>query len=572
MVRLFLYGLSWQQKIAVSRGTTCTSVSNLLYFVSGSGFSGLRNVLPVKYIPRSSKCLPGFPLMKLGLVPSYTPVSSLLNGFRSNFGRRGSQWWGWWENIVKCINRRCLLCAGAFFLWDKDRITNQEVTRCLKKYEQRLQYSNKVEERDIPTSSDTVSQNSHHVSEEQDARGVSESSGTLGEGEKLTCTENDPQNISSSSVSEVLDKSGPESTGKLGEPKNESMESGNVDLNKSNNRSTANTKDVAKNSKNRITKRRKKMEAQHSKTKRVSSKTTNSSQASSSGKSKQNRSHARKLQKSNFKTILPVKQPVLDEESIVCDAMKTETVSKEETLVRTMDNEKSISEEVKIRNPAVNQSTEQRDTREQLEEAEDPMAGWQLLSEQDNCTVYYKRHGCDGLYQYKVIGSYNDITARDFMDVQVNNEERKTWDLYALELKTIDRDVTTGSEIVHWVLKFPFPMTNREYVFVRRSWISSNDDAIVLINRSVEHPSVPQTRRYVRVKHYFSEMVIKPSTFVDELGFQFELTYFDDPGTCFPSSAVSWVTKSAMPDFLTKIHAAALRKGTYTQQQNKQVA
>ena len=33
----------------------------------------------------------------------------------------------------------------------------------------------------------------------------------------------------------------------------------------------------------------------------------------------------------------------------------------------------------------------------------------------------------------------------------------------------------------------------------------------------MEHPSVPQTRKYVRVKHYFSEMVIKPSTFVDEV-------------------------------------------------------
>ena len=50
MVRLFLYGLLWQQKIAVSRGTT--SVSNLLYFVSGRGYSGLQNVLSVKYIPR----------------------------------------------------------------------------------------------------------------------------------------------------------------------------------------------------------------------------------------------------------------------------------------------------------------------------------------------------------------------------------------------------------------------------------------------------------------------------------------------------------------------------------------
>ena len=115
------------------------------------------------------------------------------------------------------------------------------------------------------------------------------------------------------------------------------------------------------------------------------------------------------------------------------------------------------------------------------------------------------------------------------------------------------------------------------------------------------HPSIPESRRYVRVHRYFSEMVIKPHTFIDEvrmrcgmcvrvmsvcdtlyvcacvsviygcmcvmmwvcvycvhvvffctydalpvpppkLGFSFELTYFDDPQSYLPSSCVNWVT------------------------------
>ena len=51
---------------------------------------------------------------------------------------------------------------------------------------------------------------------------------------------------------------------------------------------------------------------------------------------------------------------------------------------------------------------------------EDPMSGWEFMSEQDNCTVYYKPYGDTGLYQYKVVGAYSDITARDFLDVQVS--------------------------------------------------------------------------------------------------------------------------------------------------------
>ena len=62
-----------------------------------------------------------------------------------------------------------------------------------------------------------------------------------------------------------------------------------------------------------------------------------------------------------------------------------------------------------------------------------------------------------------------------------------------------------------------FPMSSREYVFLRRSWISADEDAIVLVNKSVEHSSVPEGRKYVRVRSYFSEMVIRPHSFSDEV-------------------------------------------------------
>ncbi len=52
-------------------------------------------------------------------------------------------------------------------------------------------------------------------------------------------------------------------------------------------------------------------------------------------------------------------------------------------------------------------------------EKEDPLEGWQLMSTQDNCKVYSKPYGNSGLCQYKVIGFYENITARDFLDVQV---------------------------------------------------------------------------------------------------------------------------------------------------------
>lgn len=56
----------------------------------------------------------------------------LCNRFHGNHGggkRGGQQWWQWWEGVVKSVNRRCVLCAGVVFIWDRERITNQEVAR-----------------------------------------------------------------------------------------------------------------------------------------------------------------------------------------------------------------------------------------------------------------------------------------------------------------------------------------------------------------------------------------------------------------------------------------------------------
>ena len=49
----------------------------------------------------------------------------------------------------------------------------------------------------------------------------------------------------------------------------------------------------------------------------------------------------------------------------------------------------------------------------------DALEGWTQIIQLPNCLVYQKLYKETGLFQYKVIGSYYDITARDFIDVQV---------------------------------------------------------------------------------------------------------------------------------------------------------
>ena len=41
------------------------------------------------------------------------------------------------------------------------------------------------------------------------------------------------------------------------------------------------------------------------------------------------------------------------------------------------------------------------------------------------------------------------------IDFQVDNEYRAVWDQFVLKLDVVDLDPMSGSEVLHWVTKFP---------------------------------------------------------------------------------------------------------------------
>ena len=68
------------------------------------------------------------------------------------------------------------------------------------------------------------------------------------------------------------------------------------------------------------------------------------------------------------------------------------------------------------------------------------------------------------------------------------------------------------------------------------------------------HPSVPESGSAVRVRDYYSEMVIKAHTLIEEPGMNYELTYFDDPQVRLPSSCVNWVANSGKKSTCTSVY------------------
>ena len=60
-------------------------------------------------------------------------------------------------------------------------------------------------------------------------------------------------------------------------------------------------------------------------------------------------------------------------------------------------------------------------------------------------------------------------------------------------------------------------MYSREYVFVRRVIVDTENQQLVLLSRGVEHPKCPETKEYVRVRSYKSNLILKPHTSIDEV-------------------------------------------------------
>ncbi|XP_033832043.1 stAR-related lipid transfer protein 7, mitochondrial [Periophthalmus magnuspinnatus] len=184
--------------------------------------------------------------------------------------------------------------------------------------------------------------------------------------------------------------------------------------------------------------------------------------------------------------------------------------------------------------------------------------GWEIVMDKKDFKVWRRPIPNSHLYEYRVLGSYKDVTPRQFFNVQLDTEYRKKWDALVIKLEVVDRDVNTGSEVVHWATHFPYPMYSRDYVYVRRYDVDIENNLMILVSRAVEHPRVPESQEFVRVHSYQSKMVIRPHKSFDENGFDYLLTYSDDPQTVFPRYCVSWMVSSGMPDFLDKLHVATL--------------
>ncbi|CAH2292154.1 phosphatidylcholine transfer [Pelobates cultripes] len=177
---------------------------------------------------------------------------------------------------------------------------------------------------------------------------------------------------------------------------------------------------------------------------------------------------------------------------------------------------------------------------------------WQLFTESMGFQIYRLQDQESGLYQYKVYGGLSDCLPELFADVYMDLEYRKKWDQYVNALREVESE---EDPVIYWEVKYPFPLANRDYVYVRERQDLDVDGRkiFVILAKSVSVNHCPEKSGIIRVTAYKQSLAIESD---GSSGCKVFMYYFDNPGGMLPSWLINWTAKSGVPSFLTDMEKA----------------
>ncbi|XP_063107357.1 phosphatidylcholine transfer protein isoform X3 [Cavia porcellus] len=135
-------------------------------------------------------------------------------------------------------------------------------------------------------------------------------------------------------------------------------------------------------------------------------------------------------------------------------------------------------------------------------------AEWELLVNASGVRIYRLLDQQTGLYEYKVFGILKDCSPALLADVYMDLDYRKQWDQY---VKEIYEKECNGETVTYWEVKYPFPMSNRDYVYIRhrRDLDVEGRKIYVVLAQSVSLPQFPEKSGVIRVNQYKQRLAIE---------------------------------------------------------------
>ncbi|XP_038228276.1 phosphatidylcholine transfer protein isoform X2 [Dermochelys coriacea] len=202
--------------------------------------------------------------------------------------------------------------------------------------------------------------------------------------------------------------------------------------------------------------------------------------------------------------------------------------------------------------PGFSEERFQAACRELSQPAPAPGGAWQLLVETMGIGIYRLYHEQSGLYEYKIFGGLADCPPELLADVYMDLDYRKQWDQYVKELC---EKIYDEKRIIYWEVKYPFPLSNRDYVYIRerRDMEVDGRKIWVMLAKSTSLPQCPEKPGIIRVNSYVQSLVLESD---GKTGSKVYMYYFDNPGGMIPSWLINWAAKSGVSAFLKDLQKA----------------
>ncbi|XP_008805969.1 uncharacterized protein LOC103718779 isoform X1 [Phoenix dactylifera] len=137
-------------------------------------------------------------------------------------------------------------------------------------------------------------------------------------------------------------------------------------------------------------------------------------------------------------------------------------------------------------------------------------AVWQNQMERTTPNMIYQawRHEPEvGPIIYRSRTVFEDATPELVRDFFWDDDFRLKWDPMLVYFKTLEEFPESGTMIVHWIKKFPFFCSDREYIIGRRIWES--EKTYYCLTKNVPYPALRKNEKPRRVELYFSSWRIR---------------------------------------------------------------
>ncbi|XP_076898605.1 uncharacterized protein LOC143552218 [Bidens hawaiensis] len=147
----------------------------------------------------------------------------------------------------------------------------------------------------------------------------------------------------------------------------------------------------------------------------------------------------------------------------------------------------------------------------QLVERKDNGPPWKHMMDRSTATMTYQAWQRDlptGPPQYCSKTVYEDATPELLRDFFWDDDLRLKWDDMLLHATILEEYPDIGASVVHWIRRFPFFCSDREYIIGRRIW--EVDGSYYCVTKGVPRSSVPRKQKPRRVDLYYSSWFIRP--------------------------------------------------------------